>query len=183
MAPADENECRQMLYTGYLLDQPAAVRYPRGYGPGVQVQAEMKVLPLGKGDIKRLGKGIAILAFGSMVSNSVEIGEILDATVVNMRFVKPMDIDLILQMAANHELLVTVEENVIQGGAGSAVNEVLAAYGIVKKIINCGLPDRQIQHGTQEDMLKDAGLDREGILAFIEAHMTNSPHAGTASIA
>jgi len=183
MAPADENECRQMLYTGYLLDQPAAVRYPRGYGPGVQIQADMEALPLGKGEIKRQGKGIAILAFGSMVSNSVEIGEILDATVVNMRFVKPMDTALILQMAANHDLLVTVEENVIQGGAGSAVNEVLAAHGIVKKIINCGLPDRQIQHGTQEDMLKDAGLDQEGILAFIEAHMDISAHADSARIA
>lgn len=169
MAPSDENECRQMLYTGYMLDQPAAVRYPRGSGPGVQIETNMQMLPLGKAEIRRTGKHIAILAFGSMLQAAIEVGEHLDATVVNMRFVKPMDSDMVLRMAAEHELLVTVEENVIQGGAGSAVNEIVSEYGVLTRVVNHGLPDRIIPHGSREDMLRDAGLSKQGILAFIES--------------
>ncbi len=170
MAPADENECRQMLYTGFLLDQPAAVRYPRGTGMGVEVQKEMDALPIGKAEIRREGKGIAILSFGVMLEPALQAAEELNATVVNMRFVKPMDETMILEMAATHDLLVTIEENVVQGGAGSAVNEVLAAHGITHPIINHGLPDRLIHHGTREDMLKDARLDKEGLLEFIRQY-------------
>ena len=171
MAPADENECRQMLYTGFKLDRPAAVRYPRGTGPGVNVENEMQALPLGKAEIRRRGKHIAILAFGTLLTPCLEAGKDLDATVVNMRFIKPLDEALILELAGTHDLLVTVEENVIQGGAGSAVNEVLAQNAVPQLIANYGLPDRLIQHGSQDDMLRDAGLTKEGILAFIQQQM------------
>jgi 1-deoxy-D-xylulose-5-phosphate synthase len=174
MAPADENECRQMLYTGYIQDCSAAVRYPRGTGPGVEVQKEMTALPIGKAEIKRTGKRVAILAFGSMVADCEKIGAELDATVVNMRFVKPIDETLIIDMCAEHDLIVTVEENVIQGGAGSAVNEVIAAHGIAQRITNHGLPDRLLPHGSREDMLRDAGLDYDGVLNFITEQMDES---------
>ncbi len=183
MAPADENECRQMLYTGYQLDCAAAVRYPRGGGPGVEIQEEMTALPIGKAEIKRKGKGIAILAFGSMVEPCEKIGEELDATVINMRFVKPIDETLIIDMCSEHDLIVTVEENVIQGGAGSAVNEVIVAHGIEQKIANYGLPDRLLQHGSREDMLRDAGLDYEGILNFITGLIDESERHQEASSA
>jgi 1-deoxy-D-xylulose-5-phosphate synthase len=174
MVPSDENECRQMLYTGYQLNQPAAVRYPRGIGPGVKVLKEMTQLPIGKGEVRRKGKNIAILAFGTMVESCERIGEELDATVINMRFVKPIDETLIVNICEKHHLIITVEENVVQGGAGSAVNEVIAAYGIEKIIANHGLPDRLIQHGTRDDMLRDAGLDYKGILNFI-MHQISEP--------
>ena len=167
MVPSDENECRQMLYTGFKLNQPTAVRYPRGKGPGVKVIKEMTPIPIGKSEVRRKGKNIAILAFGAMVDTCDRIGKEINATVVNMRFVKPIDESVILDMCNRHDLIITVEENVIHGGAGSAVNEVIAAYGVEKKIINHGLPDRLIQHGTRDDMLKDARLDYEGILNFI----------------
>ena len=167
MAPADENECRQMLYTGFLLDQPAAVRYPRGAGPGAAVEKEMTALPLGKGELRRQGEKIAILAFGSVLKTALEAGEELGATVANMRFVKPLDEDLVAQLAGSHDLLVTVEENVVQGGAGSAVNECLASLGIDRRVLNYGLPDRLLQHGSQQDMLEDAKLTRAGLLEFI----------------
>tara|TARA_B100000953_G_scaffold294083_1_gene283387 strand:+ start:1398 stop:3290 length:1893 start_codon:yes stop_codon:yes gene_type:complete len=167
MVPSDENECRQMLYTGFKLNQPTAVRYPRGKGPGVKVIKEMTPIPIGKSEVRRKGKNIAILAFGAMVDTCDRIGKEINATVVNMRFVKPIDESVILDMCNQHDLIITVEENVIHGGAGSAVNEVIAAYGVEKKIINHGLPDRLIQHGTRDDMLKDARLDYEGILNFI----------------
>ena len=168
MAPADENECRQMLYTGFLLEQPAAVRYPRGTGPGVAVEQEMTALPLGTGEVRRQGEKVALLAFGSVLQTALEVGEELGATVVNMRFVKPLDGDLIADLARSHELLVTAEENVVQGGAGSAVNEYLAAQGSATRILNYGLPDRLLQHGSQQDMLEEAQLTREELLAFIE---------------
>ena len=171
MAPADENECRQMLYTGFMLDQPAAVRYPRGIGTGAEIQKEMTALALGKGEIVRRGERVAILAFGTMVAPCLEVGERLDATVVNMRFIKPIDRDLILQMARTHGLLVTVDENVIAGGAGSAVNEVLADCAITHPVLNYGLPDRLIQHGSREEMLLDAGLVPDGIEEFIKSHL------------
>ncbi|MFL2555540.1 MAG: 1-deoxy-D-xylulose-5-phosphate synthase [Gammaproteobacteria bacterium] len=167
MTPSDENECRQMLYTGYKLNQPAAVRYPRGMGPGVKPIKEMTSIPIGKSEVRCIGKNIAILAFGTMVESCEKIGERLNATVVNMRFVKPIDENIILDVCSQHDLIITVEENVIQGGAGSAVNEVIAAHSIEKRIINYGLPDRLIQHGTRDDMLEDAGLDYEGIFNFI----------------
>ena len=127
-------------------------------------------LPMGKAEVRRRGKGIAILAFGVMLEPALAVAEEMNATVVNMRFVKPVDEKMILEMAATHDLLVTVEENVIQGGAGSAVSEVLAAHGSTRPIFHHGLPDRLIQHGTREDMLKDAKLDKEGLLEFIRQH-------------
>jgi 1-deoxy-D-xylulose-5-phosphate synthase len=172
MTPADENETRQMLYTGFLLDGPAAVRYPRGSGPGVEVKKEMTALPLGKAELRRQGGGIAFLAFGPMLEYAIAAAEALDASVVNMRFVKPLDEDMVLEMAASHDVIVTVDENAVQGGAGSAVNEHLAASGVKVSVLNLGLPDRFIEHGSRKDMLKDAGLDTEGILSSVQAYLT-----------
>ena len=132
MAPADENECRQMLYTAFQLNTPAAVRYPRGSGPGVAIRKAMQALPIGKGEVRRQGARIAILAFGSMLAPALAAAEELDATVANMRFVKPLDEALVEQLAREHELLVTVEENAVMGGAGSAVAEYLAAAGLTR---------------------------------------------------
>lgn len=170
MAPADENECRHMLYTGFQHDGPAAVRYPRGKGPGTPVEETMSLLPIGKAEVRRKGKSIAILAFGSMVTPALEAGETLDATVVNMRFIKPLDENCILEMAASHDLIVTVEENTVAGGAGSGVNEVLNAHGCKTPILTIGLPDRFIEQGSREEVLTDAGLDTAGILASIAAY-------------
>ncbi|MEY4685013.1 MAG: hypothetical protein RLZ25_1472 [Pseudomonadota bacterium] len=170
MAPADENECRQMLYTGFQHNGPAAVRYPRGKGPGAAVEESMTLLPIGKAEVRRKGKGIAILAFGSMVTPALEAGETLDATVINMRFIKPLDEACILEMAASHDLIVTVEENTVAGGAGNGVNEVLNAHGIKTPILTIGLPDRFIEQGSREEVLTDAGLDTAGILASISAY-------------
>lgn len=164
MAPADENETRQMLYTGFKLNQPCAVRYPRGKGPGVPVQKEMQLLPIGKAELRRRGTGTALLAFGVMVSVAEAIAERIDATVVNMRYVKPLDEDMVVHMASEHERLVTLEENVVAGGAGSAVTECLAARGILIPVRHIGLPDRFIEHGERGQMLADAGLDVEGVL-------------------
>ncbi len=161
MAPADENECRQMLTTGFRMNGPAAVRYPRGAGPGVVVQKDFLSIPVGKGEIKRQGRKIAILAFGSMVKPALDAGEKLDATVVNMRFVKPLDAGLVKQMAATHDLIVTVEEHQIMGGAGSAVLEVLSKTNT--KALLLGLPDRFIDHGDSAKLLSAVGLDAEGI--------------------
>jgi 1-deoxy-D-xylulose-5-phosphate synthase len=168
MTPADENETRQMLYTGFLLDQPCAVRYPRGTGPGVPIEEQMTAIPVGRAELRREGKDIAFLAFGPMLEYCLEAAEKLDATVVNMRFVKPLDDDMVVRMATEHDLIVTVDENAIAGGAGSAVNESLAAHGVQISILNLGLPDRFIQHGGRGDMLRDAGLDSDGILSAVE---------------
>jgi 1-deoxy-D-xylulose-5-phosphate synthase len=167
MAPADENECRQMLTTGYRLDGPSAVRYPRGSGPGVVPQKAFSTLPVGKAEVRRKGKRIAILAFGSMVKPALEAGEQLDATVVNMRFVKPLDAALVAEMAATHELIVTVEEHQIMGGAGSAVLEALATANV--RALLLGLPDRFIDHGDTAKLLTSVGLDAEGICRSIRA--------------
>ncbi len=167
MAPSDENECRQMLYTAHLMNSPTAVRYPRGSGPGVKAEAKMEALPLGRGEVRRQGKKIAILAFGSMLAAAVEAGDKLDATVANMRFVKPLDDELVLRMAREHDLLVTVEENVIQGGAGSAVAECLALHGVSVPLLQLGLPDRFLEHGDPARMLADCGLDGAGIAKSI----------------
>jgi len=163
MAPADENECRQMLYTGYLHKGAAAVRYPRGSGPGVKVEPRMKEIPLGSAETRRKGKEIAILAFGSMLSPALVAGEQLDATVINMRFVKPIDESLLEKLAVTHSLFVTVEENVVEGGAGAAVNEFVNSANLDIRIINLGLPDRHLDHGNHANMLARCGLDPEGI--------------------
>jgi 1-deoxy-D-xylulose-5-phosphate synthase len=163
MAPSDENECRQMLYTGFVHQGPAAVRYPRGRGPGVKVESTMSSLPIGKAEVLSEGKTLALLAFGSTLASARVIAKELGATLVNMRFVKPLDEELILQLAASHSLLVTIEENAIAGGAGSAVNEVVQAAGINVSMQNIGLPDRYIDHGSRDDCLAMAGLDTDGI--------------------
>ncbi|HEX2243101.1 MAG TPA: 1-deoxy-D-xylulose-5-phosphate synthase, partial [Gammaproteobacteria bacterium] len=168
MAPADENECRQMLYTGYQLDSPAAVRYPRGSGPGVEVEPEMRRLAIGKAKKLRTGRGLALLAFGSTVSEALQAGDALDATVVNMRFVKPLDEEIVFELAQAHGILVTVEDNAVAGGAGSAVNECLARLDVQVAILNLGLPDRFLEHGSREQLLAEAGLDAPGIIASIE---------------
>jgi 1-deoxy-D-xylulose-5-phosphate synthase len=177
MAPSDENECRQMLYTGFTLDTPAAVRYPRGTGPGVALQREMRALPVGKAEVRREGRRVAILAFGTLLKNALEAADTLDATVVNMRFVKPLDEELVLRMAQTHDLLVTVEENAVMGGAGSAVAETLAAHGVSVPMLHLGLPDRFIDHGDQGLLLAHVGLNREGILASITARLATLPQA------
>lgn len=177
MAPADENECRQMLYTGFMHDGPAAVRYPRGGGTGVEPAAKMTALPLGKAEVRRRGRGIAILAFGTMVAPAEVVAEKLDASVVNMRFIKPLDEDVIVEMAQAHDVIVTIDENVTAGGAGSAVNEVLAAHAIPKLVLNLGLPDCLLQHGSREDMLAEGGLDIAHIEASIAAFL-DKVHGG-----
>ena len=164
MAPADENECRQMLYTAVTHEGPAAVRYPRGQGPGVKIEADMKALPIGRAEIRREGRsGLLLLAFGTMVAPCVAIAERLDATLVNMRFVKPLDEEAVCRLAASHSCVVTLEENVIAGGAGSAVGECLAAHGIERSLHHVGIPDRFIEHGSREDCLRMAGLDAPGV--------------------
>lgn len=168
MTPSDENECRQMLYTGYLCNGPAAVRYPRGSGTGIQAESEMQALALGKGRIVRQGKGTAILAFGTLLQQARAAAEALDATLVDMRFVKPMDEVLVLSLAATHDHFVTLEDNAIMGGAGSAVNELLMRSKQCKPVLNLGLPDRFVEQGTQEEIYAQLGLDGAGILASIE---------------
>ena len=167
MAPSDENECRQMLYTAFSLDSPAAVRYPRGSGPGVEVRKDMAALPVGKAELRREGRRVAILAFGSMLRPALEAAAGLDATVANMRFVKPLDTEMLRQLAQAHELLVTVEEHAAMGGAGSAVCEALAALGIERQVLVLGLPDRFIDHGDPAKLLASVGLDAEGIYKAI----------------
>jgi 1-deoxy-D-xylulose-5-phosphate synthase len=177
MTPSDENECRQMLYTAYQMETPAAVRYPRGTGPGVKIQPEMTALPIGKGEIRREAAGaegarkVAILAFGSMVHPSLKAAESLDATVANMRFVKPLDEQLVVDLARRHDLLVTVEENVIAGGAGSAVLETLEHHRVSVPVLQLGLPDRFIHQGDPGIQLVECGLTSDGILASIRARL------------
>lgn len=169
MAPSDENECRQMLYTGYCYDKgPSAVRYPRGSATGAEQVEEMTAMAIGKGLVRRQGKQIAILNFGTTLAASLEAAESLNATVADMRFVKPLDEDLIRELAANHDLLVTVEENAIMGGAGSGVLEYLASQGISKPLLQIGLPDEFIKHGSPEEILTELKLDASGILEQIQ---------------
>ena len=171
MTPSDENECRQMLYTAFQLDTPTAVRYPRGTGPGVEASSAMQSLPLGRGVLRRQGARIAILAFGSMLKPALEAAEELNATVADMRFVKPLDESLVQQLAREHELLVTVEEGSVMGGAGSAVAECLAAASVVKPMLHLGLPDRFIDHGDTALLLAAVGLDKPGLLCAIRARI------------
>jgi 1-deoxy-D-xylulose-5-phosphate synthase len=171
MAPADENECRQMLYTAFQMSAPVAVRYPRGIGPGVEIRNKMQALPLAKGELRRQGAKVAILAFGSMLTPALEAAAELDATVANMRFVKPLDETLVKQLAREHELLVTLEEGSVMGGAGSAVAECLAAAGLARPILHLGLPDRFVDHGDTGVLLSEIGLDKAGLLAAIKSRL------------
>ena len=177
MTPADENECRQMLYTAFLMNSPVAVRYPRGTGPGVEVQGEMTALPVGKGELRREGQGdVAILAFGSMLAPALAVADEFDAAVANMRFVKPLDVELVRSLAARHRLLVTVEENVIMGGAGSAVLEALQAEGITVPVLQLGLPDRFIDQGDPALQLASVGLDAAGMVHAIRDRLAALKH-------
>jgi len=177
MAPADENECRQMLYTATTLTGPAFVRYPRGSGPGVPVQKEMSALPVGRAQVRREGKsGLALLVFGALLAPAQAIAERLDATLVNMRFVKPLDEDLLIALAARHRAFVSVEENAIRGGAGSAIGELLASEGLQIPLLQVGIPDRFIEHGSRDGCLAAAGLDAAGLAASIERWWALQPH-------
>ena len=169
MAPADENECRQMLYTGTTLPGPSAIRYPRGTGPGVALVEEMTALPIGKAQLRREGRsGLAILVFGTLLDSAQKIAERLDATLVNMRFIKPLDEDLVIGLAARHRAVITIEENATIGGAGSAVGELLASEGILIPHLQLGIPDRFIEHGSRDSCLVAAGLDFAGLNSSIE---------------
>ncbi len=183
MAPADANECRNMLYTGIQCNAPAAVRYPRGSGPIVAISDKMELLPLGKGEIKRQSKSqqhsVAILSFGSFLPTAMAVGETLDATVANMRFVKPLDEALILKLAKQHDTIVTLEENVVKGGAGSGVNEYLAQIGFTNQIINLGLPDYFLSHGDPEVLLAGCQLDEAGIYRTILERIKKRTHLQT----
>ena len=175
MTPSDENECRQMLYTAMQITGPSAVRYPRGIGTGAPIAVTMSAYPLGKGILRRRGQRVAILAFGSMVAPALDAAEHLDASVADMRFVKPLDAELVISLAGSHDLIVTVEENAIMGGAGSAVSECLQQAGLNIRIVQLGLPDRYIDHGDQKQMLKDCGLDATGIInACVNAYPSSS---------
>ena len=171
MAPSDENETRQLLYTGYQFNGPAAVRYPRGTGTGAVIDKTMTALPIGKGLVKREGSKVAILNFGTLLSSALQAADQLDATVVDMRFVKPLDKEMILSLAKSHELLVTVEENSIAGGAGSAVSEFLAEQAVVMPILQLGLPDQFIDHANHQQQLEMVGLDTQQILSRIQGRL------------
>ena len=168
MAPSDENELRQMLNTGYHHQGPAAVRYPRGTGIGAAIEDSLELLPIGKGRVVREGCNIAIMAFGTLLHDALLAAEELNATLIDMRFVKPLDIELITLTSSTHSLLVTIEENSIAGGAGSGINEFLNRAAIETPIINLGLPDYYVEHGKPAELLKECGLDKQGILKSIK---------------
>ena len=171
MVPADENETRAMLTTGYQHPGPAAVRYPRGTGPGTPIDEALTALPIGKAEVLRQGSRVALLAFGPLVQTALAAGEALDASVVNMRFVKPLDEACIAELAEQHELLVTLEENVITGGAGSAVLEYLGTLAKAPPCLTLGLPDRWLPHGNPDTVLTEVGLDRDGIIQTVQARL------------
>ena len=182
MAPADENECRQMLSTGHRYEGPAAVRYPRGTGPGVAIQPNLDTLPIGKAEVRRSGARIALLAFGAIVPAAEQVGEALGLTVVNMRFVRPLDRTLILELAKTHDGFVTMEDNVVAGGAGSGVAELLADADLRMSILHLGLPDAFQHHASREDLLAEAGLDVAGIRAAVLARWPEAAaHAAQAA--
>ncbi|MDH5601400.1 MAG: 1-deoxy-D-xylulose-5-phosphate synthase, partial [Gammaproteobacteria bacterium] len=168
MAPSNENECRQMLSTGFKLNAPSAIRYPRGIGPATPIENGLDTIEVGKGEIISSGSTIALLSFGSLLAESQQVAEKLNATVVNMRFVKPLDETLILEIASKHDVLVTLEDNVVMGGAGSAVNEYLLKQQCHNRVLNLGLPDSFMEHASREELLDDAGLSTSGILRAIE---------------
>ncbi len=173
MAPSDENETWAALNTGYQFSGPAAVRYPRGKGPGASIEKSSESWPMGKAKLRRKGKSIAILAFGSMVQPSLKAAEELNASVVDMRFVKPLDEEIIGEMATRHQLLVTVEENAVMGGAGSAVNEYLLQASYQIPVLNLGLPDRFLEHGKAQEMLAGVELDADSIAARIRRKLND----------
>ena len=177
MAPADENECRQMLYTGLQHEGPVAVRYPRGTGPGVTVEKEMTALPWGKADVVTEGSAIALLAFGSMVEPAKSIARKIGATVVNMRFVVPLDESTIKNIASSHDLLVTIEENTVAGGAGSAINECLHRMELTNRVLNIGLPNCYDEHGERNELLAQCHLDEAGIEQQINQFMSKTPYS------
>lgn len=168
MTPSDENECRQMLHTGYHHNGPAAVRYPRGNGTGAVLEP-LAIMPIGKGIVRREGEKVAILCFGTLLAQAQIVADNLNATLVDMRFVKPLDEELVLELAASHQILVTVEENAIMGGAGSGVNELLMAKRQLVSVLNLGLPDHFVPQGEQDEMRAEFGLDAAGIQSQIEA--------------
>ncbi len=173
MTPGDENECRQMLTTGFLQSQPTAIRYPRGTGPQSLISKNLEEIPIGKASILQVGQNIALLAFGSMVTIALEVASKIDATVVNMRFIKPLDTNLIKSLLNTYDLFVTIEENVIKGGAGSAINEYLAELNSSQAVLNIGLPDLFIEHGSPKTLLAQYGLDVTGVLLAIEQKIKN----------
>ncbi|MDP3607249.1 MAG: 1-deoxy-D-xylulose-5-phosphate synthase, partial [Polaromonas sp.] len=179
--PADENECRMLLSSAYEQDHPVAVRYPRGAGAGVATQAHLDALPFGKGEIRRQGRGIAILAFGTLLYPALQAAEKLGATVVNMRWAKPLDLDLLLEVAASHEALVTVEEGTVMGGAGSAVAEALAQAGVCTPLLQLGLRDEFTEHGDPASLLAQQGLDAHGIERSISVRFAAVPPSGQVS--
>jgi 1-deoxy-D-xylulose-5-phosphate synthase len=171
MAPSDTNECRQMLYTGYQCNQPVAVRYPRGSAGTCEVESTMSAIEIGKARSIKQGSKVAILSFGTLLENAKVAAEALNATVIDMRFIKPLDTDAISELLNNHDVIVTLEDNAIAGGAGSAVNEYLAAIKANVTILNLGIPDEFIKHGTQDEMHAEMGLDANGILTRIKEFM------------
>ena len=174
MTPSDENECRRMLTTSYRQDAPCAVRYPRGAGTGAPIDQSLGELPLGKGLIRRKGHKVALLAFGSVLASALTAAETLDATVADMRFVKPIDQALIIELAREHSLLVSIEENALIGGAGAEVARTLENAECAVRFFRLGLPDRFIEHGDQAQLLADAGLDADGIIRTVNAHFQPS---------
>jgi len=183
MAPADENECRQMLYTGFQLDGPAAVRYPRGKGPGTQIEEKMTTLPLGKGEIVHKGRRIALLVFGAPLADALLAAEQLGASVANMRFIKPLDTSLVQELADSHDLLVTVEDNAIMGGAGSAVNECLMSRQHPVAVLNMGLPDVFMEQGSRGELLAEANLSSDGIIRAVKNYIEAHPLAKHSTVA
>jgi len=183
MAPADENECRQMLSTGHHYSGPAAVRYPRGSGPGAAVQPALDTLPIGKAELRRRGRQIALLSFGALLPAAETAAAELDATLVNMRFVRPLDRELIVELAKTHQAFVTLEDNAVMGGAGSGVAELLAEHGITLPILHLGLPDAYLEHASREQLLAEVGLDSAGIVASVMARFPQIPEIPATSAA
>jgi len=178
-APSDENECRRLLTTAFMHHGPSAVRYPRGSGTGVVIEPGLDPLEIGRGMLRRSGCDVALVAFGSLVAPALAAGELLGASVADMRFVKPLDTDLLVELAHSHHLLVTLEENAVAGGAGAAVAEALTELGLDVPVLHLGLPDTFIEHGDPARMLADCGLDAAGIEQAVRQRMTLLPHEGT----
>jgi 1-deoxy-D-xylulose-5-phosphate synthase len=181
MAPADEDECRLMLNTGFQHPGPAAIRYPRGSGTGVPVRKTLDTLTIGKAEVRRRGRRLAMLAFGAMLAPASDIAAEIDATLVNMRFVKPLDETLLVELANSHDAFITLEDNAIAGGAGSAVAECLAAHGLALPMLHLGLPDRYLEHGSREEVLSEAGLDLPGIREAIKGRFPQAVALNLAS--
>ncbi|MNZ30000.1 1-deoxy-D-xylulose-5-phosphate synthase [compost metagenome] len=172
MTPSDENELRLLLTTGHHFEGPAAVRYPRGSGPNATIDRELVPVEIGKGVVRRTGSKVAMLVFGVQLADALQVAEGLDATVVDMRFVKPLDEALVRELAGSHELLVTIEENSVMGGAGAAVSEFLARENLLKPVLHLGLPDYYVEHAKPAEMLAECGLDAKGIEASVRKRMT-----------